>query len=200
MVQEKSQWSAVTELMPDFKVQLGHRISIWLESEPEKILSYLSFYKFASKMIGRNKEVLDINCNEGLGTWIIAKESGCATGIESNSMSLNIARQNWNKYQIVDFFSFEEFNNKLVEYDGIVTFIEGDLLIDDGLLLNIIDSRLSENGIFIVAVGSSKININSRLMLDLLMRKFVHVFDVEKFIKFEGIINTFIACKKMDSL
>jgi 2-polyprenyl-3-methyl-5-hydroxy-6-metoxy-1,4-benzoquinol methylase len=62
---------------------------------PRRILYYLSYYKFASKMIGNGKRVLDIGCGEGLGTWLLANECGFAKGIDVDADAIKVATENW---------------------------------------------------------------------------------------------------------
>lgn len=81
---ETSRWEPVKELMTTKTIEL----SVY----DTRNLAQLNSYKAASKLIGKNKRVLDIGCGSGLGTWILAKECGYAVGIEDN---ITACQKNW---------------------------------------------------------------------------------------------------------
>ncbi|MCB1084850.1 MAG: class I SAM-dependent methyltransferase, partial [Chlamydiia bacterium] len=54
-------------------------------------------------MIGKGKRVLDIGCNEGLGTFLVGKECGHAHGMDFDAPAIEAAQKNFTE----DFVSFE---------------------------------------------------------------------------------------------
>jgi 2-polyprenyl-3-methyl-5-hydroxy-6-metoxy-1,4-benzoquinol methylase len=93
---QKSKWTEVADFMKEAApVALGSEMSYQYQSNPKNILSSLSYYKFAAKLIGKNKNILDIGCGEGLGTFLLAKECGFAHGIDLDSNAIKIAKQNF---------------------------------------------------------------------------------------------------------
>lgn len=90
-----SVWEPVKELMGKHEIVLGRHLSYQALNSPRRILYMMSYYKFAAKMIGKGKRVLDIGCGEGLGTWLLAKECGPAVGIDLDDEAVAIGKQNW---------------------------------------------------------------------------------------------------------
>lgn len=103
-----SNWSCVTQLLENHEsITLGRYVSYWIRHTPRRLLHCMSYYKFAAKMIGPNKRVLDIGCNEGLGTWVMGKECGYCKGIDFDEEAFQKARHNF-KNSCVE-FSCEDF-------------------------------------------------------------------------------------------
>lgn len=118
----ESRWEPVRQMMENAKpVTLGSMHSYQMRNTPGRILYTSSYYKFASKMIGQKKTVLDIGCGEGLGTWLIAKECGSAHGLDFDQDLIQTAKENWTE----DFISFDcqDFHNiKDKTFDAAINF------------------------------------------------------------------------------
>lgn len=82
-------------LLQEQKVRFGRYISYWYHKSPRRMLHCLSYYKFAAKLIGANKKVLDVGCNEGLGTWLLSKECGFAKGLDFDQDAILSAQKNF---------------------------------------------------------------------------------------------------------
>ncbi len=121
MVQNRSRWDEVTDMMDVKSVSLGRYLAYWFDKSPRRTLHYMSYYKFASKIIGKNKRVLDIGCSEGLGTYLLAKECGFATGIDLDEDAINTARSNWDSSNI-EFICNDFFSMPAGSWDAIVSF------------------------------------------------------------------------------
>jgi 2-polyprenyl-3-methyl-5-hydroxy-6-metoxy-1,4-benzoquinol methylase len=117
-----SNWSCVTQLLSNEQpIKLGRYHSYLIHRTPRRVLYSLSYYKFAAKMIGEGKRVLDVGCNEGLGSWVIAKECGFCKGIDFDERAIAIAQSNFKDPEIT--FAYQDFFNIPVEaWDGIVNF------------------------------------------------------------------------------
>jgi 2-polyprenyl-3-methyl-5-hydroxy-6-metoxy-1,4-benzoquinol methylase len=76
-------------------VELGQHVAYWLRRTPRRALHSTSYYKFAAKMLGRGRRVLDIGCGEGLGTWLLAAECGGAVGVDFDQDAVAVAKKNW---------------------------------------------------------------------------------------------------------
>lgn len=97
MKETKSNWTCVADFMKNqSEIVLGKYASYWYYKSPRRMLHSLSYYKFAAKLIGKEKRVLDIGSNEGLGTWVLAKECGFAKGIDFDSQAIATAKSNFN--------------------------------------------------------------------------------------------------------
>lgn len=120
---ERSRWDPVREMMHTAEnVKLGRHIGYWFTNSPRRALHSMSYYKFAARMIGKEKEVLDIGCGEGLGTWLLAKECGKAIGIDIDSGAIQIAQENWTdkaiSFRCEDMFTMQPGSS----YDAVVHF------------------------------------------------------------------------------
>jgi len=123
MQETKSKWNPVVDLMKGKKeIELGQYASYWFHKTPRRMLHSLSYYKFAAKLIGGGKKVLDIGCNEGIGTYVLAKECGYAKGIDFDEEALEIANKNFPESNIS--FEVKDALNQRenVQYDAVVNF------------------------------------------------------------------------------
>jgi 2-polyprenyl-3-methyl-5-hydroxy-6-metoxy-1,4-benzoquinol methylase len=95
-VKNASNWAPVADIMKNHpETILGRYASYWVRKTPRRLLHSLSYYKFAAKMIGREKRVLDVGCNEGLGTWLLSRECGFAKGIDFDAEAIRTAQKNF---------------------------------------------------------------------------------------------------------
>lgn len=111
MKETKSNWDAVAQTMTDsHSIQLGKYGAYWMNCTPRRMLYSLSYYKFASKIIGKQKRVLDVGCNEGMGTFLIGKECGVAVGVDFDEEAIQAAEYNFScpfiKFFACDFFLY----------------------------------------------------------------------------------------------
>lgn len=97
---EQSCWSPVKKIMGNQHILLGPLLSYQFANTPRRVLYSLSYYKFAAKLIGYGKKVIDIGCGEGLGTWLLAVECGQTEGIDFDQKNIEIAKKNWVKDNI----------------------------------------------------------------------------------------------------
>ena len=223
MEETKSNWNCVAEYMDgQEEIKLGRYASYWYLKTPGRFLHHLSYYKFAAKLIGSGKKVLDIGCNEGTGTWLIAKECGYAQGVDFDEEAINVARKNFVSDQIA-------FTSKNVlelpakeEWDAIVNFdvIEHIMPENADLFVKNISDNLKPSGIAVVGTPSlisqefaseiskrGHVNIYSHQRLEEQMRKFfdiVFIFAANDEVVHTGYLplaHYFIAvgCKKKSS-
>jgi 2-polyprenyl-3-methyl-5-hydroxy-6-metoxy-1,4-benzoquinol methylase len=121
--EEKSNWECVSELIKgEPPIQLGKYASYWFYKTPRRMLHSMSYYKFAAKMIGSNKYVLDVGCNEGLGTYLLAKECGFAKGMDFDEEAISTAKGNFTaknvEFEVGDFLK----SPRLGIWDAVTTF------------------------------------------------------------------------------
>lgn len=84
--QEPDRWLQAKK--PSAKLlTLGPRLSEQYHHDPRRILRDMILYKWASKLIGPGKFVLDLGCGEGLGTYTLAVENGKAHGVDHDVSS-----------------------------------------------------------------------------------------------------------------
>ncbi|MDJ0652386.1 MAG: class I SAM-dependent methyltransferase [Simkaniaceae bacterium] len=124
MKETKSNWECVTqEFMQETpEMHLGRYASHWFFKTPRKVLHSMSYYKFAAKMIGPHKRVLDVGCNEGLGTFLVGKECGFAKGFDFDKNAIERAQKNFSEpfvaFEMGDFLE----NSEEEKWDAIINF------------------------------------------------------------------------------
>ena len=126
MIQEtKTKWNSVYNIFQKDKgkqpLKFGEQKSEWFYDAPTKLISCLAYYKFAAKMIGTNKKVLDIGCEEGIGSYLIAKECGACCGIDTNEDAIDLAKSNYQDSS-VEFHIAKWIDAK--KWDAIIQFSE----------------------------------------------------------------------------
>jgi cyclopropane fatty-acyl-phospholipid synthase-like methyltransferase len=173
------------------EVILSGRYSSWFKKGWRRALCFSAYYKFAAKMIGRGKRVLDIGCGEGVGTWILAKECGFAKGVDPDGEALAVAKKNW-KSPYVDFEQEYAHGLKQREWDAIVCFGCAELFqaVPQRTFFGYVEKNLAYNGIAILGASGSgsrqRVAASSRmkpatvssreLLLKNMRRYFRHVF------------------------
>ena len=93
--EQQDLWLEVKESMHAPTVNFGRHVSYWFRHSPRRLLHAMSYYKFAARLIGSEKKVLEVGCAEGLGTWLLAKECGHAVGLDVDPEALVSARRNF---------------------------------------------------------------------------------------------------------
>lgn len=106
--------------VPD--IALGRYASHWFYKTPRRVLHCMSYYKFAAKLIGKGKRVLDVGCNEGLGTFLVGKECGFAKGVDFDEEAISYAQRNFTEpfveFEVGDFLESDEDQ----KWDAIINF------------------------------------------------------------------------------
>ena len=156
MHDDRSNWDGVAAMMDGVdRVSCGRYISYWFDRSPRRALFYTSYYKFAAKIIGKNKRVLDVGCSEGLGTWLLAAECGSARGVDLDDHAIATAQANWQDQRVA--FRCGDFLEGDVEsFDAVVNFDVIEHIMPhnaDGFLARMQQS-LSHDGIAIVGTPS----------------------------------------------
>ncbi len=118
IVETKSNWDCVTKHMEaGASLEFVGTFAALFHEDPEQLLQILNRYKFASKMVGSGKRVLDIGCSDGLGTYLLAQECGFAHGVDSDQSVIAQAKKNFPQEKIE--FSVEVPKER---FDAIVAF------------------------------------------------------------------------------
>ncbi len=92
---ESSKWFGFKEKLGNESVTFGPYFAFQLRHTPRHILYSLAYHKFAAKMIGSNKDILDIGCSEGLGTMLLAEFANYVLGIDIDAPAIESANKNF---------------------------------------------------------------------------------------------------------
>lgn len=88
----QGRWGSVKAALSDESLQLGPYFSYIIKHSPRRLLHALSYYKFAAKMIGSDKRVIEVGCSEGLGTVLLAEHAQFCLGVDTDSAAIEVAR------------------------------------------------------------------------------------------------------------
>ena len=97
---ESSKWFGFKELLGNESVTFGPYFSFQLKHTPRHVLYSLAYHKFAAKMIGNNKEILDIGCSEGLGTMLLAEFATYVLGVDIDAPAIESAKKNFGRENV----------------------------------------------------------------------------------------------------
>jgi len=183
MQETKSKWNPVVELMKGKKeIELGQYASYWFYKTPRRMLHSLSYYKFAAKLIGEKTKVLDIGCNEGIGTYVLAKECGYAKGIDFDEKAIDIANKNFSESNI----SFEVKDAlkqpEKVKYDAVVNFdvIEHIYPENASNFFECIKDALTDSGLAVIGTPSK---ISQKFASDVSKKGHVNIYSPNRLIE-----------------
>ena len=82
---------AASDGIGDDRLTLGPYYTFLARRSPRGLLQLLSYYKFAAKMIGPGKRVLDVGCSEGFGTMLFAEFADACLGVDQDAEAIAIA-------------------------------------------------------------------------------------------------------------
>lgn len=137
-------------------ITFGKYASHWFRQTPRRMLYALSYYKFAAKLIGENKKILDIGCNEGLGTYLIGKECGYALGLDFDEEAISTAKKNFSSS--VTSFDTKDIleSNELGLWDAIINFdvIEHIYPENEDQFFRSMTSHLKQHGLVVIGTPS----------------------------------------------
>ncbi len=97
---EGEKWFGFKELLGNESVTFGPYFSFQLKHTPRHVLYSLAYHKFAAKMIGNNKEILDIGCSEGLGTMLLAEFATYVLGVDIDAPAIESAQKNFGRENV----------------------------------------------------------------------------------------------------
>lgn len=181
-------WKKYGSKQKSSSVGLGPHTSFQFKNSPRRILFSLSRYKFAQKIIGKNKTVLELGCSDGLGGYILAEDASNVLGVDFDNESINWANDNLTNENLS--FKVDNFLGKRYgESDAVVAFdvIEHISKKNENIFLATICKNLNEHGAAIVGtpnitsrqysskvVDDAHVNMYDAERLENLMRKHFH--------------------------
>lgn len=116
-----STWRSFKNMISMDRVVLGRFYSHQLLNTPRNILFTLSRYKFAAKLIGENKTILEAGCNQGLGTVILSEFAKKIVAVDIDPEAIKEAKGSFVKTKI-NFRNIDIFKVKIGKFDAVVSF------------------------------------------------------------------------------
>lgn len=148
---EKQLWDKYSKLQQSKQFHIGPYYSYQLSQTPRHVLFSLSRYKFALKLIGDQKKILELGCNEGLGTYYLSEFADNVTGIDFDEEAIMWAKENLESTKLT--FIHDNFlEKKYGEFDAIVTYdvVEHIYQNNEDLFFKTILTNLNDYGILII--------------------------------------------------
>jgi len=109
------------EIIGDNKVTLGPYNSYQLVNTPRRMLFSLSHYKFAAKLFGSGKSVLEVGCSEGFGTHLLAEFASNVVAIDIDKDAIEEANKSFARNNL-SFLHRDIVGEKIALFDGVVSF------------------------------------------------------------------------------
>lgn len=154
---EHELWQEVMGRREFEKLTLGEYFSQGIADDPKRVLFSLSHYKFAKKLIGDGKDILEVGCTDGLGTTILEQNSNSVLAIDFDEKAIEAAKETF-KNKNIEFRTMDFLGATLGEFDALVTLdvIEHIYPENEDLFFKSITNNLKEYGICII--GTPNIN------------------------------------------
>ena len=176
---ESERWSGVKAELGIERLLLGPYFSYIARKTPRRLLHLLSYYKFAAKMIGQQKRILEIGCSEGFGTMLLAEHASDVLGIDLDSDAIAVANATVAspklRFEVADVLT-----GALGTFDAAVTLdvIEHIYpLHEDAFLKSIVASLEPERGVLVIGTP----NITSHQYASAVSRRgHVNLFSAER--------------------
>ncbi len=151
MMDERTLWEKYGSLQKDRSFSFGPYYSYQFRNTPRHILFTLARYKFAAKMIGQKKKILELGCNEGLGSYYLSEFSDHVHGVDLDEGAIAWAKKNMENEKI----SFQADNFLGKEYGKYSAVVSIDVLEhiypeNEELYLQTLVKNMVYNGICIV--------------------------------------------------
>jgi len=118
---ELKKWNETKGSMGSERITLGPHYSYVLKNLTRRLVFVLSHYKFAAKLLGEGKNILEVGCSEGLGTMILAETARRVVGIDFDKDAIKEARQSFGSHK-VEFKDVDFLKKKIGNFDGVVAF------------------------------------------------------------------------------
>ena len=147
----KKVWKRVSDEQGDNEIFFGPHFSLELLSG--HLLFSLARYKFAQRLLERTPKlnVLELGCNEGIGTISLASVSNRVVGVDFDERAIGWAKKNL-KLDNVDFVHDDFIGKKYGEFDAVVSIdvIEHIPLNLESKFLSTLSNNLKGNGFCLV--------------------------------------------------
>jgi 2-polyprenyl-3-methyl-5-hydroxy-6-metoxy-1,4-benzoquinol methylase len=149
---ELKKWSETKEMIAGAQpITLGPYFSHIVRRSPRRLLHLLSYYKFAAKMIGVDRKIMDVGCSEGFGSIILAEFAADFLGVDIDTAAIEQAKTSFQsertRFQCADFLKAD-----LGVFDAVTCFdvIEHIYPENEDTFLARVASHLKSNGMAVI--------------------------------------------------
>ncbi len=175
---ESDRWSGVKSQLGEETLTLGPYFTYIARRTPRRLLHLLSYYKFAAKMIGSQKRILEIGCSEGFGTMLLAEHAASVLGIDLDADAVAVANATVASPKL-QFKVADVLTDHLGTFDAAVTLdvIEHIYPIHEDAFMASIVASLEPNGVLVIGTP----NITSQQYASAVSRRgHVNLFSAER--------------------
>jgi 2-polyprenyl-3-methyl-5-hydroxy-6-metoxy-1,4-benzoquinol methylase len=189
----KKIWENVLDIVPKETIEIGPYFTNAIKNDIRHLMIALARYKFAARIIGDNpkKDVLELGCNEGLGTLCLAQVAAKTVAVDFDKKAIKWAKKNFSNSGLE--YIYEDFLGKnFGKFDAVVSIdvIEHIEEKKEQLFVTTIAENLKDSGVSIVGTpnitaslyaseGSKVGHINlydSQRLKELFLKNFKNVF------------------------
>lgn len=148
---ELGKWTEAKNYMGNERITLGPHYSYTLKKDPRRLLFILSHYKFATKLIGADKYILEVGCSEGFGTVLLGESAKKVMGVDMDKDAIGEAQRSFGSEKI-EFKYLNFLDTKIDTFDAIVSFdvIEHIYPENEKVFFESLYRNLKEDGVCIV--------------------------------------------------
>ncbi|MFZ5644539.1 MAG: class I SAM-dependent methyltransferase [Bacillota bacterium] len=148
---EMKKWQEVRQIIHGERITLGPYYSYQLKNTPRHLLFLLSYYKFAAKLLGQGKYVLEVGCSEGIGTLLLAEFAQRVVAVDIDADAIYEAKRAFNSEKI-KFMALDFLESSIDIFDAVVSFdvIEHIYPENENSFFISICKNLKDNGVCII--------------------------------------------------
>jgi len=189
----KRLWENVLGIVPKETIEIGPYFTNAIKNDIRHLMIALARYKFAARIIGDNpkKNVLELGCNEGLGTLSLAQVAAKTLAVDFDSKSIAWAKKNLSNSKL-EYICDDFLGKNFGKFDAVVSIdvIEHIEEEKEQLFVSTLAQNLNDEGVSIVGTpnitassyaseGSKIGHINlydSQRLKELFLKHFKNVF------------------------
>ncbi len=116
---ELAAWNQAKDYMGKERVTLGPHYTYVLRKLPRRLLFILSHYKFALKVIGPGKTILEVGCSEGFATNILAEEAKKVVAVDFDQDAIREAQASFSS-EVISFRCADLMKRTIGRFDAVV--------------------------------------------------------------------------------
>ncbi|NLW92051.1 MAG: class I SAM-dependent methyltransferase [Syntrophomonadaceae bacterium] len=152
-MKDKELWNKVMGNIADDSLTLSTYFTFQIKGDIRHLLFTFSRYKFAARILGDKPamEVLELGCNEGLGTLLLAQVASRTLGVDFDKRAIDWAKQNLSRSGL-EFVAADILGSKFGSFDAVVSLdvIEHISREKEELFLQTIVDNLNEDGFALI--------------------------------------------------